>query len=46
MLLPWLLITAASLAAIVIISVVFMCNYVKGGKEISIPQKLVRLFFL
>lgn len=43
--LPWLLTSAALLAAIVIAAGVCMCNYVKGGKEKSMPQQLVRLFF-
>ncbi|XP_075962755.1 interferon lambda receptor 1 [Anarhichas minor] len=45
-LLPWLLVSAALLTAIITTLVVWMCNYVKGGKEKSIPQPLVRLFFL
>ncbi|XP_044064350.1 interferon lambda receptor 1 isoform X2 [Siniperca chuatsi] len=40
-LLPWLLVSVALLAAIVILLVVCMCYYVKGGKEKSIPQQLV-----
>ncbi|XP_070691308.1 interferon lambda receptor 1 [Pempheris klunzingeri] len=40
MLLPWFLVIAALLTAIVITSVVCMCNYVKGGKEHSMPQHL------
>ncbi|XP_070768709.1 interferon lambda receptor 1 [Enoplosus armatus] len=39
--LPWLLVSAALLAAIVIVAVVCTCNYVKGGKEKSMPQQLV-----
>ncbi|XP_049440054.1 interferon lambda receptor 1 [Epinephelus fuscoguttatus] len=38
--LPWLLVSAA-LLAIIITSVVCMCNYVKGGKEKSLPPSLV-----
>ncbi|XP_076593888.1 interferon lambda receptor 1 [Chaetodon auriga] len=41
MLLPWLVLSAALCAAIVIISAVCMCNYMKGGKEKSMPQQLV-----
>ncbi|XP_067456990.1 interferon lambda receptor 1 [Thunnus thynnus] len=44
MLLPWPLMSAALLAAIVIIAVVFSCIYVKGGKEKSMPQSLVTTF--
>lgn len=40
MLLPWILVSAALLIAIIILTVVCMCNYVKGGKEKSIPQLL------
>ncbi|XP_031708361.1 interferon lambda receptor 1 isoform X1 [Anarrhichthys ocellatus] len=40
-LLPWLLVSAALLTAIITTLVVWMCNYVKGGKEKSIPQLLV-----
>ncbi|XP_038566772.1 interferon lambda receptor 1 isoform X1 [Micropterus salmoides] len=40
MVVPWLLVSVALLVAIVIISVVCMCNYVKGGKEKSMPQQL------
>ncbi|XP_023124801.2 interferon lambda receptor 1 [Amphiprion ocellaris] len=39
-LLQWLLVSAAVLAALVIISVVCMCNYVKSGKSKSMPQVL------
>ncbi|KAM8733927.1 interferon lambda receptor 1 [Acanthopagrus schlegelii] len=39
--LPWLLTSATLLAAIVIAVGVCMCNYVKGGKEKSMPQRLV-----
>lgn len=46
MILPWHLISAALLVALVIASVVCTCNYVRGGKEKSMPQGLVRLFFL
>lgn len=46
MLLPWVLVSAVLLAAIITMSVVCMCNYVKGGKEKSMPKSLVRLFFL
>ncbi|XP_033968635.1 interferon lambda receptor 1 [Trematomus bernacchii] len=35
MLLPWLLVSAALLTTIIIVSVVYMCNYVKAGKEKS-----------
>ncbi|KAL3059846.1 hypothetical protein OYC64_014444 [Pagothenia borchgrevinki] len=35
MLLPWLLVSAALLVTIIIVSVVYMCNYVKAGKEKS-----------
>ncbi|XP_008278821.1 interferon lambda receptor 1 [Stegastes partitus] len=40
-LLQWVLMSAAVLAAVIIISVVCMCNYVKGGKPKSMPQALV-----
>ncbi|XP_017279181.1 interferon lambda receptor 1 [Kryptolebias marmoratus] len=40
MLLQWLLVTLAVLSAAVIISVVCMCNYLKGGKLKSMPQAL------
>ncbi|XP_035527588.1 interferon lambda receptor 1 isoform X2 [Morone saxatilis] len=41
MLLPWILISGALLVAIVIMSALCICNYVKGGKEKSMPQPLV-----
>ncbi|XP_010736461.2 interferon lambda receptor 1 isoform X1 [Larimichthys crocea] len=41
MILPWHLISAALLVALVIASVVCTCNYVRGGKEKSMPQGLV-----
>ncbi|KAF3692203.1 Interleukin-22 receptor subunit alpha-2 [Channa argus] len=41
MLVPWLLIGAAFLAAIIIMSVLYTYNYVKGGKQNSMPQSLV-----
>ncbi|XP_051262971.1 interferon lambda receptor 1 [Dicentrarchus labrax] len=40
MLLPWILISAALLVAIVIMSALYICNYVKGGKDKSMPQPL------
>ncbi|XP_042346217.1 interferon lambda receptor 1 [Plectropomus leopardus] len=43
-LLPWLLGVAALVTAIIITSAVFMCNYVKGGKDKSMPQLLVTTF--
>ncbi|XP_068591442.1 interferon lambda receptor 1 [Cebidichthys violaceus] len=43
MLLPWLLVSAALLTAIITTSIVWMCNYVKGGKEKSMPQLLVTI---
>ncbi|XP_034731016.1 interferon lambda receptor 1 [Etheostoma cragini] len=41
MLLPWVLVSAAILTAIIIMAVVCMCNYVKGGMEKSMPQLLI-----
>ncbi|XP_074509144.1 interferon lambda receptor 1 [Sebastes fasciatus] len=41
MFLPWLLVSAALLTAVIITSVVFVCNYVKGGKKKSMPDLLV-----
>ncbi|XP_037309435.2 interferon lambda receptor 1 [Pungitius pungitius] len=38
--LPWLLASAALLAAVIATSVVFMCKYVNGGKGKSIPMIL------
>ncbi|KAL6109721.1 il22ra1 [Pungitius sinensis] len=38
--LPWLLASAALLAAVIATSVGFMCKYVNGGKGKSIPMKL------
>nr|WEY35871.1 interleukin 22 receptor subunit alpha-1 [Sebastes schlegelii] len=43
--LPWLLVSAALLTAIIITSVVFVCNYVKGGKKKSMPDLLVSSSF-
>ncbi|KAM7421304.1 hypothetical protein PAMA_015449 [Pampus argenteus] len=44
MLLLWSLVSASLLAAIVVISVVCLCIYVKGGKENSMPKSLVTTF--
>ncbi|XP_041799342.1 uncharacterized protein LOC121611044 [Chelmon rostratus] len=44
MLLPWLVTSAALSAAIIIISVVCICNYVMGGKEKGMPLQLVTTF--
>ncbi|TDH11421.1 hypothetical protein EPR50_G00061440 [Perca flavescens] len=41
MLLPWVLVSAALLTAIIIMAVVCMCNYAKGGMEKSLPQLLI-----
>ncbi|XP_068995013.1 interferon lambda receptor 1 [Embiotoca jacksoni] len=41
MLWRWLLVGVAVLAVLVIMSVVCMCNYVKGGRLNSMPQALV-----
>lgn len=46
MLLPWVLVSAALLTAIIIMAVVCMCNYAKGGMKKSMPQLLVRQLFL
>ncbi|XP_034410347.1 interferon lambda receptor 1 [Cyclopterus lumpus] len=43
-LLPWLLVSAALLTAVITTSVVCMCKYTRGGKEKSIPQLLVTPF--
>lgn len=42
--LPWLLVSAALLMAIVIISVAFISFYVKGGKGKKMPEHLVTPF--
>ncbi|XP_068426894.1 interferon lambda receptor 1 [Clinocottus analis] len=42
-LLPWLLVSAALVTAIITTLVVCMCNYTRGGKGKSIPTTLVRL---
>ncbi|KAM7383118.1 hypothetical protein PAMP_002800 [Pampus punctatissimus] len=44
MLLLWSLISASLLTAIVVISVVCLCIYVKAGKENSMPKSLVTSF--
>ncbi|XP_078108510.1 interferon lambda receptor 1 [Sander vitreus] len=41
MLLPWVLVSAALLTAIIIMAVVCMCNYAKGGMKKSMPQLLI-----
>ncbi|XP_018555580.1 interferon lambda receptor 1 [Lates calcarifer] len=41
MLLSWLLTSAVLLAVIVTVSVVWTCNYMKGGKQNDMPQSLV-----
>ncbi|XP_040901005.1 interferon lambda receptor 1 [Toxotes jaculatrix] len=41
MLLPWIFISVALLVATVVMSVVWICNYVKGGKHSNMPQSLV-----
>ncbi|XP_056299539.1 interferon lambda receptor 1 isoform X2 [Pseudoliparis swirei] len=43
-LLPWFLVGAVLLTAVVTTSVVCMCNYARGGKEKSIPKLLVTTF--
>uniref|UniRef100_UPI0037E9BA7B interferon lambda receptor 1 n=1 Tax=Semicossyphus pulcher TaxID=241346 RepID=UPI0037E9BA7B len=40
MLLPWLLVSAALLAAVITIPILSLCSYVKGGKEKTMPQTL------
>ncbi|KAM4600448.1 interferon lambda receptor 1 [Polymixia lowei] len=44
MLFPWFLVAAALLMVPVVISVVFICHYVKGVKESSMPDSLVTDF--
>nr|XP_019948229.1 PREDICTED: uncharacterized protein LOC109633078 [Paralichthys olivaceus] len=40
MLLPWLYSIAAFLVVVIVISVTWTCNYLKGGKKANIPQSL------
>lgn len=40
--LPWLLVPAASLAALLILAVLYVRHYVKGGKGVKTPEMLVR----
>lgn len=40
--LPWLLVPAASLAALLILAVLYVLHYVKGGKGVKTPEMLVR----
>ncbi|XP_060906101.1 interferon lambda receptor 1 [Labrus mixtus] len=42
--LPWLLVSAALLLAVVIISIVSICYYMRGGKEKKMPKPLVTPF--
>lgn len=42
--LPWLLLTAVCLLALVILSFVCMCKYVNVSKKNGMPSSLVRLF--
>lgn len=42
--LPWLLLTAVCLLALVILTFVCMCKYVNASKKVGMPSSLVRLF--
>lgn len=44
MVFPWFFMLALVLVVIAVVSIVFMCYYVKGGKEKSMPQSLVTSF--
>lgn len=44
--LPWLLLTAACLLAVVILSFVCICKYMNVDKKVSLPSNLVRLFYV